>query len=67
MIVLHVCVCVCVCVCVLGCGVFGVPLAELATSQGDDIPKIVRRVVEHIETHGIYTCTVTATTIYSTD
>ena len=31
---------------------FGVPLVDLVTSQGDDIPKIIRRVVEHVEKYG---------------
>ena len=40
------------CVC-SGCCVFGVPLVELVTSQGDEIPKIIRRVVEHVEKTGM--------------
>ena len=31
---------------------FGVPLVNLVTSQGDDIPKIIRRIVKHVEENG---------------
>ena len=35
-----------------GRGVFGVPLVTLVTSEGEDIPKIVRRIVEYVELNG---------------
>ena len=31
---------------------FGVPLVTLVTSEGTDVPKIVRRIVEHVEQFG---------------
>ena len=31
---------------------FGVPLVTLVTSEGADVPKIIRRVVEHVEQYG---------------
>ena len=33
--------------------VFGVPLVDLVTQEGNDVPKIVRRVVEHVEEEGM--------------
>ena len=35
-----------------GGGVFGVPLVTLVTSEGNDVPKIIRRVVEHVDKYG---------------
>ena len=35
-----------------GSHVFGVPLTDLVTSEGQAIPKIVRKIVEHIEREG---------------
>ena len=35
-----------------GRGVFGVPLVTLVTSEGADVPKIIRRVVEHVDKYG---------------
>ena len=31
---------------------FGVPLVTLVTCEGTDVPKIIRRVVEHVEQYG---------------
>ncbi|CAI8039456.1 Protein FAM13A, partial [Geodia barretti] len=36
-----------------GRGVFGVPLVTLVTSEGADVPKIIRRVVEHVDKYGL--------------
>ena len=41
---------------------FGVPLVDLVTSQGDDIPKIIRRIVEHVEKNGKLMCTISCAT-----
>lgn len=47
------CVLWCVCHNVhVGGGVFGVPLVTLVTCEGTDVPKIIRRVVEHVEQYG---------------
>jgi hypothetical protein len=36
-----------------GSGVFGVPLVTLVTSEGAGVPKIIRRVVEHVDKYGL--------------
>ena len=50
--ILVLCDVCCVCDVCEGRGVFGVPLVTLVTSEGADIPKIVRRIVEYVELNG---------------